>query len=192
MSAHPEVIAIQQKFSFPVACLVFALIGLALGLTVAREGKLASFVIGVLVIFAYYIVMFLSESLTKGHYLNMYLTRWMPNILLGRSAWRRSSGGRGSSTAACRPPDLRNVDTQDPDYLQEALVPMSAESHGGDDVGIWARGPGSDAVRGSVEQNAIFHFMLQAMPRLRDGLCKAGDCDGNGVPVKLPDPAKFR
>ena len=83
MSAHPEVIAIQQKFSFPVACLVFALIGLALGLSVAREGKLASFVIGVLVIFAYYIVMFLSESLTKGHYLNMYMTRWLPNILLG-------------------------------------------------------------------------------------------------------------
>ncbi|HEY5849334.1 MAG TPA: alkaline phosphatase [Lysobacter sp.] len=89
-------------------------------------------------------------------------------------------------------PDLRNVDTQDPDYLQEALVPMSSESHGGDDVGIWARGPGSDAVRGSVEQNAIFHFMLQAMPRLRDGLCKAGDCDAHGVPVTLPDPAKFR
>jgi LPS export ABC transporter permease LptG len=83
LSAHPEVIAIQQKFSFPVACLVFALIGLALGLSVAREGKLASFVIGVLVIFAYYIVMFLSESLTKGHYLNMYLSRWLPNILLG-------------------------------------------------------------------------------------------------------------
>ena len=83
LSPHPEVIAIQQKFSFPVACLVFALIGLALGLTVARDGKLAGFVVGVLVIFAYYIVMFLSESLTKGHYLNMYLSRWMPNILLG-------------------------------------------------------------------------------------------------------------
>lgn len=89
-------------------------------------------------------------------------------------------------------PNLRNVDTEDPDYLQEALVPMSSESHGGDDVGIWARGPGSDAVRGSVEQNAIFHFMLQAMPKLRDGLCKAGDCDPHGVPVTLPDPAKFR
>ena len=46
MSPHPEVIAIQQKFSFPVACLVFAVIGLALGLTVAREGKLAAFVVG--------------------------------------------------------------------------------------------------------------------------------------------------
>ncbi len=83
MSPHPEIIAIQQRFSFPVACLVFGVIGLALGLTVAREGKLAAFVVGTLVIFAYYIVMFLSESLTKGHYLNMYLSRWMPNILLG-------------------------------------------------------------------------------------------------------------
>ena len=93
-SPHPEIIAIQQKFSFPVACLVFAVIGLALGLTVAREGKLAAFVVGTLVIFAYYIVMFLSESLTKGlmaqptsltgeHYLTMYLSRWVPNILLG-------------------------------------------------------------------------------------------------------------
>ena len=44
--AAPRIIAIQQKFSFPVACLVFALIGLALGLTVAREGKIAGFVIG--------------------------------------------------------------------------------------------------------------------------------------------------
>jgi LPS export ABC transporter permease LptG/LPS export ABC transporter permease LptF len=83
MSPHPEVITIQQKFSFPAACLVFALIGLALGMTVARDGKLAGFVVGVVVIFAYYIVMFLSESLTKGHYLNMYLSRWMPNLLLG-------------------------------------------------------------------------------------------------------------
>ena len=83
LSPHPEVIAIQQKFSFPVACLVFAVIGLALGLTVARDGKLAGFVVGVIVIFAYYIFMFMSESLTKGHYLNMYLSRWVPNIVLG-------------------------------------------------------------------------------------------------------------
>ena len=47
--------AIQQKFSFPAACLVFAIIGVALGLTVARDGKLAGFVVGIAVIFAYYI-----------------------------------------------------------------------------------------------------------------------------------------
>src|SRR5690606_30927006 len=88
-------------------------------------------------------------------------------------------------------PDLATVDTAAPDYLQPAIVPLGAASHGGDDVGIWARGPGAGAVRGSVEQNAIFHFLLQANPRLREGLCNAGYCDGNGVPVELPDPDAF-
>ena len=88
-------------------------------------------------------------------------------------------------------PDLTTVDTQAPDYLQEALLPMRSETHGGDDVGIWARGPGSTAVRGSVEQNTIFHFLLQATPRLRDALCAKGGCDANGVPVLLPTPAAF-
>lgn len=83
VSPHPEIIALQQKFSFPIACLVFGLIGLALGLSVARDGKLAGFVVGVIVIFAYYVVMFLAESLTKGHYLNAHLSRWVPNIILG-------------------------------------------------------------------------------------------------------------
>ncbi len=42
ISPHPEIITIQQKFSIPVACLVFALVGLALGMSVARDGKLAA------------------------------------------------------------------------------------------------------------------------------------------------------
>ena len=68
VSPHPEIIQLEQKFSIPVACLVFALIGLALGLSVARDGKLAGFVVGIAVIFAYYIVIPLAEALTKGHY----------------------------------------------------------------------------------------------------------------------------
>ena len=88
-------------------------------------------------------------------------------------------------------PDLSKVNTEDPDYMQEAIAPFADESHGGEDVGLWARGPGSDAIRGSVEQNAIFHFMLQAMPALRSKLCDVGACDGNGVPVELPKPADF-
>ncbi|HZH43589.1 MAG TPA: alkaline phosphatase, partial [Lysobacter sp.] len=89
-------------------------------------------------------------------------------------------------------PDLTRVDTTDPDYLQEATVPTGDETHGGDDVGIWARGPGSEAVRGSFEQNAIFHLLLQATPRLRQALCAKGGCTRDGVPVTLPDPAAFR
>lgn len=85
-------------------------------------------------------------------------------------------------------PDLTRVDTTGPDYLQEALVPTGSESHGGDDVGIWAIGPGSNAVRGSVEQNVLFHFMLQSTPRLREAVCKRGGCNADGVPVEMPAP----
>lgn len=88
-------------------------------------------------------------------------------------------------------PNLHDVDTEHPDYMQEALVPMKSESHGGEDVGIWARGPGSKAIRGTLEQNAIYHMIVQATPALRDRLCKAGTCDDKGVPVELPAPATF-
>jgi LPS export ABC transporter permease LptG/LPS export ABC transporter permease LptF len=83
LSDHNEVMWAQQKFSIPVACLVFGVIGLALGLTVARDGKLAGFVLGILVIFAYYVVMYLSESMTKGAWLPAIFARWVPNIVLG-------------------------------------------------------------------------------------------------------------
>ena len=82
ISPHPEITAIQQKFSFPAACLVFAVIGLALGLTVAREGKLSGFVVGIGVIFVYYVLMYLADALTKGHYVEPHLSRWVPNLVL--------------------------------------------------------------------------------------------------------------
>jgi len=83
-------------------------------------------------------------------------------------------------------PDLDGVDTEHPDYLQEALVPMMSETHGGDDVGVWARGPGSEAMRGSIEQHVIYHVLVQATPKLRQQLCVQGGCNADGVPVMLP------
>ena len=50
---------IQQKFSLPVACLVLALIGLALGASNRKDGKLASFALGIGVIFVYYILLYI-------------------------------------------------------------------------------------------------------------------------------------
>lgn len=83
-------------------------------------------------------------------------------------------------------PDLTEVDTEHPNFMQEALVPTNSETHGGDDVGIWARGPGAQAVRGTLEQNTIFHLLTQPQPVLRAYLCGAGYCE-DGVPVKLPN-----
>jgi LPS export ABC transporter permease LptG/LPS export ABC transporter permease LptF len=82
-SPHNEIMAIHAKFSIPTACVVFAVIALALGMTVARGGKLGGFVVGIGVIFAYYIAMFLAESLAKGHRIPAEYARWIPNIVLG-------------------------------------------------------------------------------------------------------------
>ena len=83
-------------------------------------------------------------------------------------------------------PDLREVDTTDPDYLQEAILPLKSETHGGEDVAIFATGPGAAAFHGELEQNAIFHVIVQHAPRLRAELCKLGSCNADGVPVQRP------
>ncbi|WP_428611906.1 alkaline phosphatase [Shewanella sp.] len=55
--------------------------------------------------------------------------------------------------------DLNYVDTQSAGFHQEALVPLGSETHAGEDVAIFARGPGASLVEGTVEQNHIFHVM---------------------------------
>ncbi len=60
-------------------------------------------------------------------------------------------------------PDLTNVNTENPVYLQEATVPMGAETHAGEDVAIYADGAGAQLVRGTLEQNVIYHVMAEAL-----------------------------
>lgn len=83
LSPHNQIIEIHKKFSIPIACFVFAFIGLGLGISNRRDGKLASFVLGIGVIFIYYIVMFGAHSMTKGGLMPAWLAMWVPNILLG-------------------------------------------------------------------------------------------------------------
>ncbi|MFN2329763.1 MAG: alkaline phosphatase [Chromatocurvus sp.] len=55
--------------------------------------------------------------------------------------------------------DLSDVDTTQSGYHQEALVPLSSETHGGEDVAVYASGPGAYLVSGTLEQNVLFHIM---------------------------------
>jgi alkaline phosphatase len=65
-------------------------------------------------------------------------------------------------------------------------VPLGGETHGGEDVAIFASGPGAAAFHGELEQNAIFHIIVQHAPRIRAELCRLGSCDAAGVPVDRP------
>lgn len=42
------------------------------------------------------------------------------------------------------------------------MVPLQSETHGGDDVAIFARGPYAHLFAGVLEQNTIPHFMAYA------------------------------
>ncbi len=71
------------------------------------------------------------------------------------------ANGPGYRNAAPRA-RLSSVQTTALNFLQEATVPLASETHGGEDVAIWARGPQAYLVRGSMEQNWIFHVMREA------------------------------
>ena len=82
-STHNEIIEMHTRFSLPVACVVFAIIGLALGVTSRRDGRLASFTMGIGVLFAYYVIMNVGRGMAKGAVVSPHLAMWLPNIILG-------------------------------------------------------------------------------------------------------------
>ena len=49
------------------------------------------------------------------------------------------------------------------DFHQESLVPLSSETHGGEDVAIYARGPWAHLVHGVQEQSYIYYVMRHAL-----------------------------
>lgn len=70
--------------------------------------------------------------------------------------------GRNSVAGADRE-DLSQVDVQNKDYRQQTAIPSGSETHGGQDVGIYADGPGSYLVGGVVDQNYVFHVLDHAL-----------------------------
>jgi alkaline phosphatase len=46
---------------------------------------------------------------------------------------------------------------------QQALVPLGSETHGGEDVALFATGPGAERARGVIEQNVIYSIITRAL-----------------------------
>lgn len=55
------------------------------------------------------------------------------------------------------------VGPTDPNYLQEAAVPLSSETHSGEEVAIYGIGSGSARLRGTVKNSACFGLMKVAL-----------------------------
>ena len=88
-----------------------------------------------------------------------------PGLGLGLGLGR---GGLNPDLAYQRPPafgrhDLTKTDTLQSGFRQESLVPLYAETHSGEDVVVYASGPGAHLATGTMEQSVIFHIMDYAV-----------------------------
>ncbi|MDJ0578405.1 LptF/LptG family permease [Crocosphaera sp.] len=74
-------VRIQQKLAFPFICVVFGVIGSALGSTPQQMSRGTGFGLSVVIIFAYYLLGFLIGSLGLMGLISPILAGWLPNIL---------------------------------------------------------------------------------------------------------------
>ncbi|SHO57065.1 alkaline phosphatase [Vibrio quintilis] len=72
----------------------------------------------------------------------------------GPGAVKKAAGSRHNPTQA----EVLKLD-----YKQQSLVKLSSETHSGEDVAIFARGPEAYLFQGAVEQNYIFHVINEAL-----------------------------
>ncbi|MEQ1755173.1 MAG: alkaline phosphatase [Micropepsaceae bacterium] len=72
------------------------------------------------------------------------------------------ANGPGATVDGKPRDDLSDDDTTAQDFKQQSLVPLKAETHGGEDVPIYAMGPWAHLFHGTVDQQYIFHVMNYA------------------------------
>jgi alkaline phosphatase len=72
--------------------------------------------------------------------------------------YANGTGARGAER-----PNLTHDQVTAPEYKQEANIPLTGETHGGEDVAIFATGVNAHLIRGSMEENWIFYVMADAL-----------------------------
>ena len=59
--------------------------------------------------------------------------------------------------------NLTTVDTITTGFHQETTVPLSSETHAGEDISLHASGPGAHLAQGVIEQSVVFHLINQSL-----------------------------
>jgi lipopolysaccharide export system permease protein len=76
-------VELHKRYAFPFACIVFALIGVPLGIQPRRSGRSYGFVFSILLLLGYYISLTGSEILALRGTIPPYMAGWAPNVIFG-------------------------------------------------------------------------------------------------------------
>ena len=77
-------------------------------------------------------------------------------------------------------PSLTRDEAEQVDHLQQSTVPRYSGVHSGEDVAVWAGGPGEQLFSGSLDQSVLFHGMVRALGWV-------GDPEPPVTPAPAPD-----
>ncbi len=72
---------LYQRITVPMASLIFALIGVPLGLQPTRNSSSAGFAMSVIIIFFYYALMTMANAIGRSGALSPMLAVWIPNVV---------------------------------------------------------------------------------------------------------------
>jgi len=86
-AAYGESVELQRKFSIPFACLAFAALAVPIGIRPSRSARSRGFTVSLTIIFAYYVMLSMGESLGERGVLPAAVALWIPNILLSGLAF---------------------------------------------------------------------------------------------------------
>ena len=80
-------VEIHKKFSIPVACMVFGLFALPLGINNRRGGKASGFALSIGVLILYYLLLSNGEEAARYGRIPAWLAMWSPNILMATAGF---------------------------------------------------------------------------------------------------------
>lgn len=72
---------LYQRITIPMASLIFAMIGIPLGMQPNRNSSSIGFALSIIIIFVYYTIMTLSSALGQGGLLQPAYAVWIPNVI---------------------------------------------------------------------------------------------------------------
>lgn len=80
--ARPERVELARRFSIPFAALVFAVIGVPLGLQPVRAVRSRGLAVSLVIILSYYLMLSAAETLATQGKVPIALAMWTPNVVL--------------------------------------------------------------------------------------------------------------